>query len=49
MNFYCGKCKKIVETNNVTNHKTKNNRNIAKAKCPTCGSNLAKFIKAPTA
>ncbi len=49
MNFYCARCKKPVEVNPVTYKKTKNNRDLAKAVCPTCKSNLSKFVKLPTA
>ncbi len=45
MKFYCAKCKKTVELDNITYKKTKNNRDLAKSTCPTCNSNLSKFVK----
>jgi endogenous inhibitor of DNA gyrase (YacG/DUF329 family) len=48
MKFYCAKCRKPVEVADVTYKTTKNGRHLAKANCPTCGSNLSKFVKAPT-
>ena len=46
MEVYCVKCKakkKITEYEITT---TKNNRRMAKGKCPDCGTGVNKFLKA---
>lgn len=45
--MYCVKCKKKVEVedNAVTNEKTSKGRSMLRAKCPVCGTKMAKFTK----
>ncbi len=42
---YCVKCKAPRTMQNVEITKTKNGRNMAKGKCPVCGTTMTKFLK----
>lgn len=42
---FCLKCKKNVEMVEVKKSKTKNNLNIAKGKCPKCGTTVCRILK----
>jgi len=44
MQIYCLKCKIETETTDMTESKTKNNRNIMKGVCSTCGRNKSVFV-----
>jgi len=44
MQIYCLKCKIETETTYMTESKTKNNRNIRKGVCSTCGRNKSVFV-----
>jgi len=41
---YCVKCKKNTESVGGVVSKTKNNRNIVKSKCASCGTNKTRFM-----
>ena len=41
--FYCVKCKDKLEAEGAVSVNEKGTR-IAKAKCPTCGTNLTRFL-----
>ncbi|MFH1327733.1 MAG: DUF5679 domain-containing protein [Candidatus Bathyarchaeota archaeon] len=47
MEIFCLKCKKkvTVQDDKVKKGRSKNNRPLVRAECPTCGSKLAKFVK----
>lgn len=42
--IYCLKCKKKTDTNNITQKKTKNNRNMIQGTCVVCNTKKSKFI-----
>ena len=44
--IYCVKCKKHIETNNITRSLSKNNRHMLKGVCAECGRVKSKFISA---
>ena len=46
--MFCVKCKKKVnvEDSTVTKSKTSRGQPMLRAKCPGCGSNMAKFTRA---
>jgi DNA-directed RNA polymerase subunit RPC12/RpoP len=46
MDFFCMKCKKkvIVADSDVTSE-VRSNRKLLRAKCPNCGTKMAKFGK----
>ena len=41
----CMKCKANKEVEGAKVSKTKNNRNIMKGKCKTCGTTCCRFVK----
>lgn len=45
--MFCVKCRKkvTVPDSAVTREKTKKGRPMLRAKCPSCGTNMAKFTK----
>lgn len=45
MEGWCVKCKSKKTMSGATKSKTKNNRNIMKGKCSSCGTKMVKFVK----
>jgi Zn finger protein HypA/HybF involved in hydrogenase expression len=46
MEFYCVKCRgKVTVSDEQVTTQEKANRKMLRAKCPTCGTNMAKFGK----
>ena len=42
--IYCLRCKKKTDTNNITQKKTKDNRNMVQGTCVVCNTKKSKFI-----
>lgn len=45
--MYCVKCKKHTDTDNIQHVVTKNNRNMLRGVCVSCGSTKTQFVKLP--
>lgn len=47
MEAYCVKCRKKIETgtNQIQIVRSKNGRDMAKSKCPHCGTKVTRFLK----